>query len=222
MSPFDDPAVVAAYRDGPPRKTPGFVDLQRMARMLLAETASANGEILVLGAGGGLELKAFAEAQAGWTFVGVDPSAAMLDLASQVLGPLRDRVSLIEGYIDAAPPGPFDAACCLLTLHFVAQAERLCTLKAIRARMKPGAALVVAHHSIPDGPARPRWLSRYAAYSAEHGADLSKAQAGARTMGEILPILTPETDEQLLREAGFSEPELFYAGFTFRGWVARA
>jgi tRNA (cmo5U34)-methyltransferase len=35
-----------------------------------------------------------------------------------------------------------------------------------------------------------------------------------------LPILAPEDDEQLLRDAGFSGVTLFYVGFAFRGWVA--
>jgi tRNA (cmo5U34)-methyltransferase len=37
-----------------------------------------------------------------------------------------------------------------------------------------------------------------------------------------LPILSPEEDERLLREAGFNGVSVFYAGFAFRGWVARA
>ena len=35
-----------------------------------------------------------------------------------------------------------------------------------------------------------------------------------------LPVLSPEQDEALLRDAGFADVALFYAGFTFRGWVA--
>ena len=35
-----------------------------------------------------------------------------------------------------------------------------------------------------------------------------------------LPILAPEDDEQLLRDAGFSGISLFYVSFAFRGWVA--
>ena len=41
-------------------------------------------------------------------------------------------------------------------------------------------------------------------------------------IGETLPILAPEDDEQLLRDAGFGGVELFYAAFAFRGWVAYA
>ena len=222
MTGFDDPAAVARYAENPPRLVPGFTDLQRMTRLLLAETAPADGRILVVGAGGGLELRAFAEAQPGWRFVGVDPSAEMLKLARLTLGPLAERAELTEGYIDSAPEGPFDGASCLLTLHFVPLAERLATLKEIRRRLKPGAAFVVAHHSLPDGPARGVWLDRFAAFATDNGVDLDKASGGARALGERLPILTPDVEIDLLRAAGFADPQLFYAAFTFRGWVARA
>lgn len=90
-SAFSDAAAVARYAEGPPRLVPGFVGLQRMATILLAERAPADARVLVLGAGGGLELKAFAQAHPGWTFTGVDPARAMLDLAAQTLGPLAAR-----------------------------------------------------------------------------------------------------------------------------------
>ena len=41
-------------------------------------------------------------------------------------------------------------------------------------------------------------------------------------MKERLPVLTPEQDADLLRQAGFADVETFYAAFTFRGWVATA
>lgn len=130
---------------------PGFHTLQKMAALLLAERVPRDGRVLVLGAGGGLELNVFAEAQADWRFVGVDPSAEMLKLAQATLGPLASRVEFHEGYIDTAPAGPFDGAACLLTLHFLSAEERLRTLKETAQRLKPGAPLVVAHHSFPQG-----------------------------------------------------------------------
>ena len=39
---------------------------------------------------------------------------------------------------------------------------------------------------------------------------------------KALPVLSPEEDEALLRQAGFSSITPFYVGFTFRGWVAYA
>ena len=35
-------------------------------------------------------------------------------------------------------------------------------------------------------------------------------------------MLDPEQDETILRNAGFSDVALFYAAFTWRGWVAYA
>jgi len=37
-----------------------------------------------------------------------------------------------------------------------------------------------------------------------------------------LSLLSPEHDAQILREAGFGDVELFYAAFTWRGWVGYA
>lgn len=41
-------------------------------------------------------------------------------------------------------------------------------------------------------------------------------------MATHLPLLTPGDEEALLVEAGFSDMALFYAGLSFRGWVATA
>lgn len=222
MQPFTDPAAVARYADETPRRVPGFADLQRMAMLLLAERAPGPADILVLGAGGGLELKVFAQAQPRWRLLGADPSAQMLDLARDVLGPLGSRVDLLEGYVDDVPAGPFDGAACLLTLHFLARPERLRTLAQLRARLRPGAPLVVAHHSCPQEGRLRHWLERSVAFAGDGRADPAKVSASAALMADRLPVLSVAEDEALLAEAGFSDIALFYAGFTFRGWVALA
>jgi tRNA (cmo5U34)-methyltransferase len=220
---FADPQAVARYAEGPPRLVPGFADLQRMAMLLLAESAPRDARVLVVGAGGGLELKVFAEHQPAWRLDGLDPSAEMLKLAEATLGPLAARVHLHHGYIDAAPEGPFDAAACLLTLHFIPPQERLRTLREIQRRLKPGAPLVVAHLSFPQGEdERARWFSRYVSFALAAGVDAERAANARSVMEAQLPILAPEQDEAILRESGFTNLSLFYAGFTFRGWVAYA
>lgn len=216
---FSDPQAVAGYAERTARLVPGLRDLHKMAALLLAERASADARVLVLGAGGGLELQAFAHARPGWRFDGVDPSAEMLRLAEATLGPLRERVDFHQGYIDSAPDGPFDAAACLLTLHFLPPAERRATLAAIQLRLKSGAALVVAHHSVADGDAqRERWLARSSAFGSDAPAEQIASRVAA--MQQRLPLLSPQQDAALLREAGFVEVELFYAALSFRGWVA--
>jgi tRNA (cmo5U34)-methyltransferase len=221
LSSFSDPQAVARYAEGPVRQVPGFHALQQMATLLLAERVPADGRVLVLGAGGGLELKVFAEAQRGWQFVGVDPSAEMLKLAEATLGPLAPRVEFCEGYIDAAPEGPFDGATCLLTLHFLPREERLHTLAELARRLKPGAPLVVAHHSFPQSADdKARWLERYAAFAVASGVPAADAKNGIAAISSRLPLLSPDQDVVLMQEAGFDHVELFYAAFTFKGWVA--
>lgn len=220
---FSDRERIAHYAEGPRRFTPGIDAVHRMAGLLLAERAPADAHVLVLGAGGGLELKALAQAHVGWRFTGVDPAGPMLDLARETLGEDADRVDLVEGYIDTAPAGPFDAATCLLTLHFLDREERVRTLREMHRRMKPGAPLVVVHASFPqDEAARARWLARYAAYAVASGADPAQTEQARAAVASSLALLAPEEDEACLREAGFSEVELFYAAFTWRGWVSRA
>ena len=220
---FSDPVAVANYAEGPKRFVPGFADLHRMTGILLSEQTAQDANVLVLGAGGGLELKALAETQPGWTFVGVDPAAEMLKMAERTLGPLATRVQLQQGYIDDAPAGPFDAATCLLTLHFLDVDERRRTAGEIHRRLKPGAPFVAAHSSFPQQESeRARWLSRYAAFAIASGADPTQANTARAAIEAHLSLLSPEEDAQILREAGFRMPELFYAAFTWRGWIAYA
>jgi tRNA (cmo5U34)-methyltransferase len=215
---FADRSAVAAYATDTPRKVPGLHDLHRMTTLLLSEQATGAGRILVVGAGGGLELASMAAARPDWQFVGVDPSPAMLDLARAAAAPFAERAQLIEGTVLQAPDGPFDGATCLLVLHFLAQNERLQTLREIRRRLKPGARLVVAHHTAPGGRAE-HWMTRSVAFAAGTTPQESAAAATGKLMAERLPLLNPDEEEELLRASGFVNVEPFYAALSFRGWV---
>jgi len=223
MSHFHDPAMVARYHEGPPKFVPGYADMQRMAQVLLAERAPPTARVLVLGAGGGMELKVFADARPGWTFDGVDPSAAMLDLARQLLAPHARRVRLHQGYVDAAPDGPFDAAACLLTMHFMPPVGRSHALRTIHARLRPGSPFVVMHMSVATEPeARARWMARDEAFAVAGGVPPDLARQRREGISAGLSVLAPENDEALLQEAGFTGVEVFYVAGVFRGWVCRA
>ncbi|CCE06075.1 Methyltransferase type 12 [Bradyrhizobium sp. STM 3843] len=220
---FSDPEIVARYTDGPRRFVPGLDGLHRMTAVVLGEQAPAQAKVLVLGAGGGLELSALAEAHPSWSFVGVDPSAQMLRLAERTLGSRMGRVELIEGYIDDAPAGPFDAATCLLTLHFLSAPERLRTVRAIHQRLRPGAPFVAAHSCLPQEPAqRALWLDRYAAYAVASGVDAEQAKTMRKTVEAGVNMLSPEQDEAILRDGGFHDASRFFAAFTWQGWIGHA
>lgn len=211
----------ATYAERPPRKVPGFDSLHRMVSMLLAERAPDAGRILVLGAGGGLELKALAEAHPGWAFDGIDPSPDMLRLARRTVAGHAARIRLVEGCIDSAPDGPYDGATALLTFHFISRQQRLATLAHIHRRLKPGAAFLLAHISFAQTePERSQWIARHDAYAAAPDADPAQLRQAREAIATRLTILAPEEEEDMLRQAGFMDVSLFYAGLGFRGWVA--
>ena len=208
------------YAEGAARQVPGLAGLHRMTSMLLAERVPEHGRILVLGAGGGLELKALADDHAGWSFAGIDPSADMLRSAKHLTAQHAARIALHEGYIDTAPKGPFDGAVCLLTLHFVPREQRFETLLQLHARLLPGAPLVLAHISFPQTePERSQWIARHVGFADTAPANVEQAK---QAIASKLCILSPEDDEAMLRETGFSDVTLFYAGLTIRGWVSYA
>ena len=215
--------IAHSYAEGPPRQVPGLAGLHDMTRLLLDEHVPASGRVLVVGAGGGMELAALAGARPGWTFDGVDPSPEMLETARAATAAFAPRIALHEGYVDSAPQGPFDGAVCLLTMHFVTRDQRLPTLLDIRRRLRRGAPFVMAHMSYAEDEAsRERWSKRNAAFAVSNGMDAQKAEQGRATILSRLTILSPQTEEALLAEAGFAQVEMFYAAFGFRGWVARA
>ena len=207
VPPADNPAAFGAghastYAAGAHRQVPGYTDLHRMTSLLLGERVGTHGTVLVVGAGGGLELKALADDHPDWPFTGVDPSADMLREAAALLQAHAARISLRQGFVDAAPVGPFDGATCLLTLHFVPREHRLDMLREIRRRLVPGGPFVVAHISFPQSePERSKWIARHVAFG---GTEPARAEAARNAIATRLSILSPEEDEALLRQAGFS------------------
>ncbi|MEM8683470.1 MAG: class I SAM-dependent methyltransferase, partial [Pseudomonadota bacterium] len=220
---FKDPEHAAQYADGPSRFMPGFSSVHRMTSVLIREFAPRDATVLCHGAGGGLELEAFATANPEWTLLGVDPAKPMLDEARVRLGELNERVSLHHGYAEDAPHGPFDAATSFLTLHFLDKEQRRQTVSEIVRRLKPGAPFVTAHCSFPQSAElRDRWLARHQAFTVASGVDPERAAQGRNDIAENLYVYDPEVDEQILREAGLTDVTLFYSAFTWRGWYGCA
>lgn len=223
---FAKPETVSAYARGPLDTIPGFSSLHRTIVQLFSETVPDSGaRILVLGAGGGLELQAFSTAKPGWNFCAVDPSQPMLDAAKSLVGPeiASDRIDWITGVIDAAPVGQnFDAATCLLTLHVIK--DKVATLEAIRARLKPGAPLVVVDNCIdmeaPDAKDHMRRYMRYRWESVPESEKFDIDQA-IEKMGSLAHFISPEKELECFKQAGFSHNWLFFAGLYWRGWILK-
>ena len=57
---------------------------------------------------------------------------------------------------------------------------------------------------------------------ASNGMPVANTARTIEAMASRLPLLSPEVEVDLLEQAGFEGHELFYAAFTFKGWVAYA
>ncbi|MES2127841.1 MAG: methyltransferase [Pseudomonadota bacterium] len=219
---YNDPEFVRHYAEGPRAFVPAYAFMQRMAAQLIREGIGERGQVLVLGAGGGLELEAFIAAAPNWTFVGVDPSEEMLKAAQERVGDAP--VAWHHGYVFDAPEGPFDAATCLLTLHFVeddGSKER--TLREIRRRLMPGAPFILVDLCIDmAAPSAPRALQRYRQFALDSGADCDRVEATCGRVRDVLRTTSAARNEILLAAAGFVDIELFYAALSWRGWRASA
>lgn len=223
---YDDPEFARRYAEGPGAFVPAYEYMQRMAAQLIRERIGNTGGVLVLGAGGGLELEAFASRCPQWTFIGVEPAEEMLKAAKErmLLVAASERVDWHHGYIFDAPLGPYDAATCLLTLHFVPDdgaKER--TLAEIRRRLKPGAPFVLVDLCIDlASPESAISLNRYRDFALESGADPEQVNATCGRLTNVLKMVSSARNEELLTTSGFVNVELFYAGLSWRGWHARA
>lgn len=220
---FADPDNARSYAASGPRPfVPGFDAMHAMSVQLLEETMSTNGHALVLGAGGGHELRAFYRARPEWRFTAVDPSPEMLASARDSLA--QAPITWIEGYVEDAPDGPFDGATCLLTLHLIPDdGQKRSTLLEIGRRLKPGAAFILVDNCLDFGsPDADRGLARYLTYARSQGTP----QEALSSLRSELPAKSESIDEvrevELLQQAGFRDIELFYAGLSWRGWVAFA
>ena len=75
---------------------------------------------------------------------------------------------------------------------------------------------------VQDEDERALWLARDEAYAVASGAPPGEARHRRELIERVLPVLAPEQDEALLREAGFKDVSMFYAAGVFRGWIAYA
>ena len=221
---INNPEKVAKYIDGVLKFVPGYQSVHTMAIQLISEKVTDAAKILVVGAGGGLELKAFASIKHKWRFMGVDPSSEMINLAKITCDGLLDRIQFHQGTIEDAPKELYDAATCLLVLHSIPDnGEKLHTLKEIRNRLKPGAPFIIVNLSLDKKSSDAETMyNRYTQYSILSGADIDYATKCKWELKNEMKSVSPQRDEQLMKEAGFSGITLFYVGLSWRGWVTYA
>jgi len=182
--------------------------------------------VLVVGAGGTAgEIIAAARLEPRWSFVAIDPSPPMLDLARTHLleAGVSDRAETVLGAVaDLDSAASFDAAIMIGVLHHLPGNEaKQEILTQIAMRLRPGAPLVVAgnYRAYASQPLlRAAWANRWRM----NGAGPEEVQS---KMNRILQGAEPPRSEEaviaLLTEAGFEAPVRFFASLFWGAWLAR-
>lgn len=222
-----DLEMAREYDKGIRRALPTYDALFRMVQSFLRANVNDSAKVLVIGAGGGNEIVTFGTANPTWTFAGVDPSEAMLEVAMQKAknAGIEDRVSIHTGIIEQIEFNQtFDAATCLLVLHFVETVEeKLSLLKTVRERLQPGAPFVLVSmfgdQSNPEFDERMNlWKSIWLDLTDLTQEDVEAMEESVRELSFV-----PATQiEELLQQAGFERVTQFFSTTLFGGWIAHA
>lgn len=182
--------------------------------------------VLVVGAGGTAgEIVAAARLEPRWSFVAVDPSPPMLELACAHLveADVSGRVETVLGTIeDITSASLFDAAIMIGVLHHLpGNAAKQDILTQIATRLQPNAPLVIAgnYRTYASQPLlMAAWAARWrmnGASSDEIKSKLSKILQGAE------PPQSEEAVISLLENAGFENALRFFASLFWGAWLAR-
>ncbi|KAB8335666.1 class I SAM-dependent methyltransferase [Scytonema tolypothrichoides VB-61278] len=203
---------------------PGYESIFNMALALLSFSVSEQSHLLIVAAGGGMELTTFGKAQPHWQMTGVDPSAKMLAITQEkvAIHGLKNRVKLHQGLTHELPLTPlYDAATCILAMHFLPDdGAKLSLLQSISQRLKIGAKFILvdiceekSSESFND------FLLAYK-YHARHLGLSPEIVEEAATNVVHINCISEERTIELLQEANFSKVTRFFTALWFRGWIA--
>ncbi|MGB2992726.1 MAG: class I SAM-dependent methyltransferase [Paenisporosarcina sp.] len=215
------------YDKGIRRALPTYDAMFRIVQSFLRAHVKDAANILVVGAGGGNEIVTFGKANPTWTFVGVDPSEAMLEVALQKAKNegIEERVTIQTGTIEQVDlTGVFNGATCLLVLHFVETVEeKLSLLKTVNESLEPGSPFVLVtmygDQSEPEFDVRMNlWKSIWLDLT-----DLTKDEVeGMEESVRELSFSSSTEIEELLEQAGFERVTQFFSTTLFGGWIAHS
>lgn len=223
-----DPARAAEYEKQSRIALAGYEACHDLAACLLAASlgAGSTATILVAGAGGTAnEIVVAGRLEPNWSFVAVDPSHPMLDLAISRIeaAGLTDRTEVVVGAVADLPSDrQFDAATLIGVLHHLPGREaKQAILRDIATRLKPGAPFILAgnHYAYAS---QPLMMAAWAQRWRMNGASTEEIES---KLGKILQGADPPASEQvvadLLAEAGFDKPLRFFSSLFWGAWITK-
>jgi tRNA (cmo5U34)-methyltransferase len=224
---FDtNPTVSASEYDSMARMAlPGYEAMHTMALACLRSHLPEKANLLIVGAGTGMELVRFAKGNREWQMLGVDPSANMLAVAQEKIQQhnLSEQVKLFQGYTHDLPATTlYDAATSILVMHFIPDdGGKLAFLQSIAQRLQSSAVLILVD---VFGETNTREFEQTVSYVKKYWEEMGiPPQKMAQLLERInngVHLITETRELELLQQAGFNNAMQFYTGLWVGGWVA--
>ncbi|RUS97597.1 methyltransferase [Dulcicalothrix desertica PCC 7102] len=212
------------YHETAAHLVPGYASLYEIAGCYLSLNIPDNANILIVGAGGGMEIKTLAKFSPTWQMTGVDPSSKMLEAAKFWVehANVTNQVKLIEGLIsDVSNETLFDAVTCILVMHFLDEAKKIQLLQDIYTKLKPNGILVLADMSISKNTEEfDIFINLYCQHAKFKGESEEKLQQLLDALNTSTFPISGEKEAELITKAGFTKPIMFFSSLWFKAWFA--
>ncbi|MES1022305.1 class I SAM-dependent methyltransferase [Gloeocapsa sp. BRSZ] len=219
------PVATTEYDDRVRMAIPGYEVIHTMALSFLKSNSPEAANLLIVGAGTGMELVKFSKSNPHWQLLGVDPSSNMLAIAQQKItqNSLSERVNIFQGYTQDLPDTPlYDGATCILVMHFLPDdGSKLALLQSIAQRLRSSASFILvdifgekSSHEFEEMAAIVKHFWEEMGISPEQRKEILES-----VNNRVYPIAESRIVE-LLQQAGFDNIIRFYTGFWIGGWVA--
>ncbi|WP_414621674.1 class I SAM-dependent methyltransferase [Calothrix sp. CCY 0018] len=223
---FDKNAPMAGseYDEIAPLALPGYEAMHQMTLACLRAKLFDEANLLVVGAGTGMELVRFGKGNSKWQILGVDPSENMLAVAKNKIEQygLSEQVKLFQGYTNDLPDTPiYDAATSILVMHFIPDdGGKLAFLQSIAQRMKSSSTFILVDVFGEKGTDDfQEMISLVKKLWEETGITEAKKAEILETMEKGVNPISETRVLQLLKQAGFGKVIRFYTGLWVGGWM---
>lgn len=235
---WNDP-IAEQYTQRIRRKIPGYEYLYRLTEHLLQVQLQPSSEhdslfssieqkrLLIIGAGGGQEIITLGIEHPEWQFTAIDLSERMLNVAKQRVKEQEITASIqwIHGTVDDIPAHSsviYDAATCLLVLHFIKEREqKVELLRTIAQHLPVGAPICIACITGELESESFLWqMKAWKKHMLSQQITVEEWQAFADSIGQqSYPVSSIEV-EQLLEESGWTEITPYFGSFLIQAWCA--
>ncbi len=224
MTDFFNKEISQTY-DAKNSKLAPIADSMHFLIRLILKDLPPYSRALCVGVGTGAEILSLSKEYPEWSFVGIDPSAAMLEVCRERLknAGVLDRCELIHGYVADLPVGEsFDTALSVLVAHFVKPENRLSFYQNMQQRLKPGGYLINTEISFDlNSQEFPSMLENWERIQALMGATPDSLQSLPSLLRDTLTVLPPSETESLIRASGIRSPVRFFQAFMVTGWYGK-